>query len=211
MRARRRNPGLWDRPRISLRCIRATRAATCGYAGLARCVYIQGQLSPLRHNGTSRVITGTAVSAPFWMVDPAASNRGGISDKPARLMQPIGGVTLVGRGALSMRRDQRKSRLLQEWQHWLQTQPLGRRRPTARDTLKFFYELQDMRSPLLDFRSGRRDKWRVIHDWLLGEENVSAGVSRSRSVHRRAAAAEPPRAARKKKAAPEAPPERGRG
>jgi hypothetical protein len=106
-----------------------------------------------------------------------------------------------------MRRDQRKSRLLQEWQHWLQTQPLGRRRPTARDTLKFFYELQDMRSPLLDFRSGRRDKWQVVHDWLLGEEQVSEGASRIRSSRRRAAAGEPPPAARKKKAVREAPSE----
>jgi hypothetical protein len=107
-------------------------------------------------------------------------------------------------GARAMRRDQRKSRLLQEWQHWLQTQPLGRRRPTARDTLKFFYELQDMRSPLLDFRSGRRDKWRVIHDWLLGEEQVLRDVSRARP---RATAVEPPRTARRKKAAREGPPE----
>jgi hypothetical protein len=96
-----------------------------------------------------------------------------------------------------MRRDQRKSRLLQEWENWLQTQPLGRRRPTARDTLKFFYELQDMRSPLLDFRSGRRDKWRVVNDWLLGEES-SQVVSRTRSTRSRAEAADKPPAVRKK-------------
>jgi hypothetical protein len=97
-----------------------------------------------------------------------------------------------------MRRDQRKSRLLQEWQLWLQTQPLGRRRPTARDTLKFFYELQDNRSPLLDFRSGRRDKWRVINDWLLGEAGPE-GVSRARSPRPRAGGSEPPPLARARK------------
>jgi hypothetical protein len=114
-------------------------------------------------------------------------------------------------GALSMRRDQRKSRLLQEWQHWLQTQPLGRRRPTARDTLKFFYELQDMRSPLLDFRAGRRDKWRVINDWLLGEEQVSEGVSRTRSPGQRGRVVEKLRATRRKKAARQPPPDSGSG
>jgi hypothetical protein len=64
--------------------------------------------------------------------------------------------------------------------------------------LKFFYELQDMRSPLLDFRSGRRDKWRVINDWLLGEEGAAEGVSRTRTPRPRAGAASRPRAARKK-------------
>ena len=130
------------------------------------------------------------------MVHPAASEAA-YPTRPARLMQPIGVSPFWAGGALSMRRDQRKSRLLQEWEHWLQTQPLGRRRPTARDTLKFFYELQDMRSPLLDFRSGRRDKWRVVHDWLLGEERPEV-ASRTRSTRSHAGAAEKPRAARKK-------------
>ncbi len=83
-----------------------------------------------------------------------------------------------------MRRDQRESRLLQEWQQWLQTQPLGRRRPTARDTLKFFYELEDSRSPLLDFRSGRRDKWQVVHAWLVEMGRVSEVVLPTRSPPR---------------------------
>jgi hypothetical protein len=126
-------------------------------------------------------------------------------------MQPIGVSPLWAGGVLSMRRDQRKSRLMQEWQHWLQTQPLGRRRPTARDTLKFFYELQDMRSPLLDFRSGRRDKWRVINDWLLGEEQVSEGVSRARSPGQRGRVVEKLRATRRKKAARQPPPDSGSG
>jgi hypothetical protein len=72
-----------------------------------------------------------------------------------------------------MRRDERKSLLLQEWDRWLQTQPDDPPAPTARDTLKFYYELQDRRSPLLDFRPSRGDKWRVIHAWLLNEGRVS--------------------------------------
>jgi hypothetical protein len=67
-----------------------------------------------------------------------------------------------------MRRDVRKSLILVEWDRWLKGQP-DQTAPTARDTLKFFYDLQDQRSPLLDFRPSRGDKWQVIHAWLLNE------------------------------------------
>jgi hypothetical protein len=72
-----------------------------------------------------------------------------------------------------MRQEIRKSLLLQEWDRWIQTQPLDQPTPTARDTLRFFCELQDRRSPLLDFRPTRGDKWQVIHAWLLKEGRVS--------------------------------------
>jgi hypothetical protein len=39
--------------------------------------------------------------------------------------------------------------------------------------LKFFCELQDRRSALVDFRPRRHDKWRVIHALLLNEGRVS--------------------------------------
>ena len=66
-----------------------------------------------------------------------------------------------------MRQDQWKSQVLQEWDRWLQAQPVDDpTAPTARDSLKFFCELQDRSSPLLDFRPGRRDKWQIIHAWL---------------------------------------------
>jgi hypothetical protein len=70
-----------------------------------------------------------------------------------------------------MRRDVRKSLVLMEWDRWLQAQP-DPLTPTARDTLKFFYDLQDKHSPLLDFRPSRGDKWQVIHTWLLNEGRV---------------------------------------
>jgi hypothetical protein len=71
-----------------------------------------------------------------------------------------------------MRYDARKSLLLQEWDHWVKTQP---KRPaaTAKETLKFFYELESRRSPLLDFRPRRHDRWQVIHALLLNEGRVS--------------------------------------
>jgi hypothetical protein len=72
-----------------------------------------------------------------------------------------------------MRQDERKSLILLEWDRWLQTQAIDSPEPTARDALKFFYALQDRRSPLLDFRPMRGDKWQVIHTWLLSEERVS--------------------------------------
>jgi len=72
-----------------------------------------------------------------------------------------------------MRQTERKDLILREWDHWLQTQPIDPHAATARDSLKFFCELQDQRSPLLEFRSGGRDKWQVIHAWLLGEGRVS--------------------------------------
>jgi len=72
-----------------------------------------------------------------------------------------------------MRQQMRKSLLLREWDQWLQTHPVAPPAPTARDTLKFFCELQDRRSPLLDFRPARGDKWKIIHGWLLDEGRVA--------------------------------------
>lgn len=79
----------------------------------------------------------------------------------------------LSRGAQSMRQDEWKSRVLTEWDHWLKAQPIDPTAPTARDSLKFFCELQDKRSPLLDFRPGRRDKWQIIHAWLLNAGRIS--------------------------------------
>ena len=98
-----------------------------------------------------------------------------------------------------MRRDQLKSLVLQEWQRWLQTQPIDPRRPTDRDTLRFFCELQDRGSPLLDFRSGGRDKWQIIRAWLLSEERVSKAVAPARPPRRRGRPRSNPRAAQASK------------
>jgi hypothetical protein len=97
-----------------------------------------------------------------------------------------------------MRPNELKSRIVLEWDRWLQTQPIDPLRPTARDTLQFFCELQDRRSTLLDFRSGGHDKWQIIHAWLLGEGRVSEAVSLTRSPHRRERAASHLRAAQKR-------------
>jgi hypothetical protein len=87
-------------------------------------------------------------------------------------MEALKGLASGVGDALSMRQDERKSLLLQEWDRWLQAQPIGPTAPTAKETLRFFCELQDRRSPLLDFRPRRNDRWRVIHALLLNEGRV---------------------------------------
>ncbi len=98
-----------------------------------------------------------------------------------------------------MRLYELKSRIILEWDRWVQTQLIDPRGPTARDTLRFFVELQDRRSPLLDFRTGGRDRWQVIHEWLQAEGRVSEVASHARPPIRRGRAASPPRAAGNKK------------
>ncbi|WP_213775416.1 hypothetical protein [Bradyrhizobium sp. dw_78] len=71
-----------------------------------------------------------------------------------------------------MKQKEVRTLIIQEWDRWLQAQPDEPGGPTGKHSLKFFFELQDIRSPLLNFRSRGRDKWRVIHAWLLSEERL---------------------------------------
>jgi hypothetical protein len=70
---------------------------------------------------------------------------------------------------------QRDARILvlQEWDRWILTQPIEPGGLTGRDSLKFFHELEDAESPLLDFQTRGQDKWRVIHAWLLETARLS--------------------------------------
>jgi hypothetical protein len=76
-------------------------------------------------------------------------------------------------GRALMRQKEVRTLIIREWDRWLQTQSIDSGGATGRDTLKFFFELQDARSPLLDFKSRGRDKWQIIHTWLLSKELVS--------------------------------------
>src|SRR5262249_9698483 len=67
-----------------------------------------------------------------------------------------------------MKQKDARALMMQEWDQWLQTQSIARREATGRDSLKFYFELQDKRSPLLDFQTRGRDKWDVVHGWLVG-------------------------------------------
>ena len=66
-----------------------------------------------------------------------------------------------------MKQSEARVLILQQWDRWIQTRTVDPGGPTGKDSLKFFHELQDARSPLLEFQARGQDKWRVLHAWLL--------------------------------------------
>jgi hypothetical protein len=72
-----------------------------------------------------------------------------------------------------MKQSEARILIIQQWDQWISARPLDSGGPTGKDSLKFFHELQDTRSPLLDFQARGQDKWRIIHAWLLGAERLS--------------------------------------
>jgi hypothetical protein len=73
----------------------------------------------------------------------------------------------------SMKHAEAKRLIAAEWDRWVQAQSIHPKRASARDCFKFFLELQDARSPLLDFQTRGRDKWQIVHAWLLGDRRVT--------------------------------------
>ena len=76
-----------------------------------------------------------------------------------------------------MKQDEAKALIAQDWVRWTQNHRIDPGGPTGRDTLQFFFELQDARSPLLDFQTRGRDKWRIIDIWLRGKSKSRASSS----------------------------------
>lgn len=72
-----------------------------------------------------------------------------------------------------MKQHEAKTLILEEWDRWIANQVVDPSGPTGKDSLKFFFELEDTKSPLLDFQSRGHDKWRIIHAWLLSAERVN--------------------------------------
>jgi hypothetical protein len=73
-----------------------------------------------------------------------------------------------------MKQEEAKDLIIREWDRWVQTQSMISGRATGRDSFKFFLELEDARSVFLDFRTRcHRDKWQIIHTWLLGARRLS--------------------------------------
>ena len=72
-----------------------------------------------------------------------------------------------------MKQHEARSLILEEWDRWILRQTVDGGGPTGKHSLKFFFELQDTKSPLLDFQSRGHDKWRIIHAWLLDAERVT--------------------------------------
>jgi hypothetical protein len=92
--------------------------------------------------------------------------------------QPTGAVNSVptqrrGWECAPMKQKVAREQILQQWDRWILNQTVEPGGPTGKDSLKFFIELQDAKSPLLDFPSRGRDKWRIIHTWLLTAQRVS--------------------------------------
>jgi hypothetical protein len=77
-----------------------------------------------------------------------------------------------GRERTVMKQQEARNLILEEWDRWIAGQPVDEGGPTGKHSLKFFFELQDTKSPLLDFQSRGHDKWRIIHAWLLDAERV---------------------------------------
>jgi hypothetical protein len=72
-----------------------------------------------------------------------------------------------------MKQKEAKILIHREWEQWLLTQSINADHATGRDTLKFYFELQDNKSTLLDFQSRGRDKWHIINGWLLREQHYA--------------------------------------
>jgi hypothetical protein len=71
-----------------------------------------------------------------------------------------------------MKQSEAKRLILEAWDRWMQKQALDADDASGRDSLKFFIELQDSKSLLLNFQTRGRDKWLTIHDWLVSEARV---------------------------------------
>jgi hypothetical protein len=74
-------------------------------------------------------------------------------------------------GARVMKQRDARILMIQTWERWLQTHSIDPDHASGRDTLKFYFELQDSKSELLDFQSRGRDKWHIINGWLLREQH----------------------------------------
>jgi hypothetical protein len=72
-----------------------------------------------------------------------------------------------------MKQQDVKPLIIAEWDRWVQAQSINPKRASARDSFKFFLELKEARSPLLDFQPRGRDKWQIVHGWLLSAGRVS--------------------------------------
>jgi hypothetical protein len=73
-----------------------------------------------------------------------------------------------------MKQSEAKRLILEAWDRWAQRHALDAEDVTGRDSLKFFIELQDSKSPLLNFQTRGRDKWLTIHAWLVSEARIRA-------------------------------------
>jgi hypothetical protein len=77
-----------------------------------------------------------------------------------------------GRPSGWMKQKAARPLVVAAWDAWATKRGLDNADATGRDALQFYYELQDVNSPLLKFISREREKWQVIHDWLVSERRI---------------------------------------
>jgi hypothetical protein len=77
-----------------------------------------------------------------------------------------------GRPSGWMKQKEAKPLVVAAWDAWAIKRGLDNADATGRHALQFYYELQDVNSPLLKFISREREKWQVIHDWLVSERRI---------------------------------------
>jgi hypothetical protein len=94
---------------------------------------------------------------------------------PEQLTGAVNSVSTLRRGweHAPMKQKVAREQILQQWDDWIRSQKIEPGGPTGKESLKFFIELQDANSPLLDFPSRGRDRWRIIHTWLLTAQRVT--------------------------------------
>jgi hypothetical protein len=66
-----------------------------------------------------------------------------------------------------MKQKEAKILIIRDWDRWIPTQSIDSGGPAGRESLKFFLKLQHAKSPLLAFQYTGRDKWQIVHAWLL--------------------------------------------
>jgi hypothetical protein len=71
-----------------------------------------------------------------------------------------------------MKQKDARPQIIAAWDEWVAGRGLDPGKASGRDALQFYFDLQDMKSPLLRFSSRARDKWEVIYDWLQAERRV---------------------------------------
>jgi hypothetical protein len=71
-----------------------------------------------------------------------------------------------------MKQSEAKRLILEAWDEWARKHVPRSSVATGRDSLKFFIELQDSKSPLLQFQTRGRDQWQIVHSWLESEARV---------------------------------------
>ena len=71
-----------------------------------------------------------------------------------------------------MKLEEAKPLVITAWDVWTAKSGLRHDKATGRDTLQFYYELLDTKSPLLHFVPRKHEKWQVIHEWIVSERRL---------------------------------------